>query len=167
MAQLTHDVRFKIEYVLMQNPPQDLNQALLVINEQNKQTYRLYISEQGAQEEADSCGTVRDEKEDVGLERFSPEELSSEERFEYLKQEIDRTEKERSEAIMAPRPKQQRNWVVLIVIILVMLLVGNITGKALGIGRNENKPNLNNKKKDYGYFGLEKLWAKEKTPPPE
>jgi uncharacterized small protein (DUF1192 family) len=44
----------------------------------------------------DSSGTVRNEKEDAPLERFSPDELSSEERFEYLKQEIDRTEKERS-----------------------------------------------------------------------
>jgi flagellar basal body-associated protein FliL len=68
---------------------------------------------------------------------------------------------------MAPRPKQQRNWVVLILILLVMLLVGNATGKVLGIGRKENEPSANAKKKDYGYFGLEKLWAKEKAPPPE
>ncbi len=99
------------------------------------------------------------------LERFSPEELSSEERFEYLKQEIDRTEKERSEVIMAPRPKQQRNWVILMVVLIVMLLAGNATGKALDLGRGTRGKGVI-KKKEYGYFGLERLWTDE-TPPAE
>ena len=137
----------------MQNPPQDLNQALLAINDQNKHTHRLYISERGAQEEVDSCGTVRDEKEDMRLERFSPDELSSEERFEYLKQEIDKTEKERSEVIMAPRPKQHRNWAVLMSILIVMIVVGNAAGKALE-GRSGSRWKWSSKKKESGYLGV-------------
>ncbi len=59
--QLAQKICFKIEYALIQKTPQDLNQALLAINEQNRHTHKLYINEKDAQDDADSCGTVRDE----------------------------------------------------------------------------------------------------------
>jgi len=83
---------------------------------------------------------VRDEREDISLERFSPEELNEEQRFEYLKQEVDRAEKERSEAIMAAKPKKDRNLVLIVAIFIAMLMLGNAVGKKIGLKTVRSPP---------------------------
>ena len=83
---------------------------------------------------------MRDEREDISLERFSPEELNEEQRFEYLKQEVDRAEKERSEAIMAAKPKKDRNLALIVAIFIAMLMLGNAVGKKIGLKTVRNPP---------------------------
>jgi hypothetical protein len=117
-----------------------LAQALLAITDHEKQTHKIYITERTNEEQSDSCGSVRDEREDISLERFSPEELNEEQRFEYLKQEVDRAEKERSEAIMAAKPKKDRNLILIVAIFIAMLMLGNAVGKKIGLKTVRSPP---------------------------
>jgi chromosome segregation ATPase len=84
-----------------------------------------------------SYRTVRDENEEEGLHRIEAEreslgQMNSEERFEHLKNEIDRLEKERSEVIMASKPNRKRvNYLTALLVLLFMVILGNLTGKML------------------------------------
>jgi uncharacterized membrane protein (UPF0182 family) len=80
--------------------------------------------------------------------------MNNEEKFEYLKGEIDKLEKERSEVIMAAKPSRRINILAAVLILFFMIVVGNLTGKMIGnktrgvISRPKRKP------KEYKYFGL-------------
>lgn len=80
--------------------------------------------------------------------------MNNEEKFEYLKAEIDKLEKERSEVIMAAKPTQRINIIAVVLILLFMIVVGNLTGRMIGnktrgvVSRPKRKP------KEYRYFGL-------------
>lgn len=102
------------------------------------------------------------------LEIDSPayEQLSSEEKFEQLKAEIDKLEKERSEVIMAQPTRTRPNLIKLVVVAVLMLVLGNLLGRAIGLPGLATKKQKS-KKREYRYFGLERLWSSEEELPKE
>ncbi len=77
--------------------------------------------------------------------------------------EIDKLEKERSEIIMAPKPTKRLNLLAAVLILLFMIIVGNLTGKMVVTKGKSLVSRPKRKPKEYGYFGLERLWAKEEV----
>lgn len=142
---------------MLDTAPFNINEAIQKINDENKQVHKLYLNTPTAkgqknEDYLDSKSnltnrykSVRDENEDVGLDRYGPDrgnysEMSHEERFEYLKEEIDKLEKERSEIIMASKPKKNMNLVTVVLILILMIVVGNIGGNLIGSQFKPAKP---------------------------
>lgn len=60
---------------------------------------------------------------------------------------------------MAAKPnKKHLNLIILALVAVFMIVVGNVTGKLVGLKSTPPRP-LRKKQRDYKYFGLEKLWA--------
>jgi hypothetical protein len=80
--------------------------------------------------------------------------MGSEDKFQHLKDEIDKMERERSELIMASKPHNKQAAIIkFLVVIIVLLIAGNLAGHAIGLhslGKSTNKK----KQREYRYFGL-------------
>ena len=58
------------------------------------------------------------------------------------------------------KPKRKGfNLLLCAILLIVGILLGNLCGKALGFGKKSGREVR--KEREYKYFGLEKLWAKE------
>jgi hypothetical protein len=106
-----------------------------------------------------SYRTARDENEDPAMLRFDERResygnMNSEQKFEHLKGEIDKLEKERSEVIMASKPTKRINIIALVLIFLFMVVVGNLTTKMVVHNGRAAVSKPKRKPKEYKYFGL-------------
>ena len=166
--QIAHEHKFRIEYAMLDRAPSTIADAISKITDANKQIHKLYINAptprgQHREDIGDnksslsnriSYRTAIDENEDHTVHRY---EGAAEEKFEQLKGEIDKLEKERSEVIMASKPTKRVNVLTAVLILLFMIIVGNFSGKLLF--PHKAKTQTNRKQREYGYLGLEKLWA--------
>lgn len=60
---------------------------------------------------------------------------------------------------MASKPsKKNINIIILVLIAIFMIVIGNVTGKLVGI-KNTPPHTIKKKQREYKYFGLEKFWA--------
>lgn len=62
---------------------------------------------------------------------------------------------------MAAKPNRRINILATVLIFLFMIVVGNLTGKLIGNNTKAVVSQPKRKPKEYRYFGLEKLWAKD------
>ena len=80
--------------------------------------------------------------------------MNSDQKFDYLRREIDRFEKEKSELIMTSKPRQNRNLLKLVVIFILAVVVGNLAGKGMGLGRKKEAK----KKREYRWYDVGGWW---------
>jgi hypothetical protein len=60
--------------------------------------------------------------------------MGNEEKFQHLKDEIDKMEKQRSELIMGSKPQRTgANLIKYLVVAVLMLVLGNILGRTIGL----------------------------------
>lgn len=83
--EIAHEHKFKIEYAMLDTAPFNINEAIQKINDENKQVHKLYLNTPTAkgqknEDYLDSKSnltnrykSVRDENEDIGLDRYGPD----------------------------------------------------------------------------------------------
>jgi hypothetical protein len=190
MAQeISYHNRFLIEYALLEKVPPSVEDAVRLITADNRQEHKLFLASSGrpeGQEREDRSGisnqysyrTVHDEQEfrmdKSQCDRDRYEGMTGDQKSQYLDRELGRLEKEKTDLLMTNRPRPSRNVVKILLVFLMAVIVGNLVGRWLGVGRAKEevlaKEMPVKKKEEWNWYGLAHYWRKpepEPAPAPE